>query len=146
MFPRMGTSDNMIAGDAPSAFGARVQALVERSGLGWSELDALADLPRGTLWNITHEPGREPRLALVRALRVLFRVEYAWLIDGDGPAARSARRAIREADHAAMRAHLDRALGAVRRARVANDNAAEKKAVSRLHRRRPAARRRVRAA
>jgi hypothetical protein len=129
---------NGIVTHATAAVGDRIRLLVERSEHSFAEVDALAGLPRGTLWNLANEPGREPRLALLRTVRATFRVRYGWLIDGSGPAVRTATSVVLPHDADAMRRHVARALARLRSAKPANDN---RRVVSRLHRPKPAARR-----
>ena len=89
--------------DNLSTFGARVRYLREQvDGLACAELDRLADLHRGHVWQIEDGSRENPESKTVRALARVLGCSVGWLLDGEGktPSGRTVRAAVAAAREA----------------------------------------------
>lgn len=83
--------------DNLSTFGARVRYLREQvEELACAELDRLAELHRGHVWQIENGARENPESKTVRALARVLGCSAGWLIEGEGkaPSGRTVRSAV----------------------------------------------------
>ena len=103
--------------DTPSSFGARVahlRALVPSPSdpdepMSCSQLDRLAGLHRGHVWQIEQGEGANPKAATVVALATALGCTVGWLLAGEGdpPSADDVRAAVAAAQDRAAQPAAD---------------------------------------
>jgi len=70
-----------------TTFGARVRHLRQQvEGLACAELDRLAGLHRGHVWQIEHDSRENPERDTVRGLARALGCTVGWLLEGEGDA------------------------------------------------------------